>query len=257
MEFRPCIDVHNGKVKQIVGGSLSDVKDFAKENFVSEFSSKYYSDIYYELGFKGGHVIMLNPKSSPFYNSTKQEAISALKAHPGFLQIGGGISAENASEFICEGASHVIVTSYVFNNGQINFDNLKKLVNAVGKKHIVLDLSCKKTPEGYKIVTDRWQKISDTIINRDLLSKLSSSCDEFLIHAVDVEGKCNGVETDLIEMLADFNGPAITYAGGVSSLKDLVLLKQAGKDNVNVTVGSALEIFGGTLKLSDIKKICK
>lgn len=252
MEFRPCIDIHNGKVKQIVGGSLTDHNDFAKENFVSDYTASIYSDMYYNLGIRGGHVIMLNPASSPYYESTKAEAYNALSAHPGYLQIGGGITADNASEFISAGASHVIVTSYVFKDGRINYDNLNLIVNAVGKDHLVLDLSCKKTSEGYKIVTDRWQNISDVLVTPALLNHLSDYCDEFLIHAVDVEGKCNGIETDLIKSLSDYEGPAITYAGGVSSLDDIKFLKELGNNRINVTVGSALDIFGGSLSIEDI-----
>lgn len=254
MEFRPCIDIHNGKVKQIVGGSLADKGDFASENFVSKADAAYFSDLYYKLGIQGGHVIMLNPSSSPYYDETKRQAMSALACHPGFLQIGGGINADNAGEFIDAGASHVIVTSYVFRDGYIDYDRLKTLVEAVGKEHIVLDLSCKKSEEGYRIVTDRWQKMTDTCITPALLEELSQYCDEYLIHAVDVEGKCHGIECELVKQLALYDGLPLTYAGGVGSFDDFTQLKELGRSKINVTIGSALDLFGGSMKLNEVLK---
>ena len=252
MEFRPCIDIHNGKVKQIVGGSLADKGDYARENFVSEADAAYFSDLYYSLGIHGGHVILLNPASSPYYNETKAQALSALSRHPGFLQIGGGINADNASEFIEAGASHVIVTSYVFCGGHIDYDRLKVLVKKVGKEHLVLDLSCKKTESGYKIVTDRWQKLTDTSVTPALLNELANYCGEYLIHAVDVEGKCNGIECELVEQLSAYEGLPVTYAGGVGSFNDLARLKVLGKSRINVTIGSALDLFGGSMALDEV-----
>lgn len=252
MEFRPCIDIHNGKVKQIVGGSLADTGDYAKENFVCEADAAYFSDLYYNLGIRGGHVIMLNSVSSPHYEATKSQALSALSLHPGFLQIGGGINADNAAAFLNAGASHVIVTSYVFHEGHIDYERLRLLKSAVGREHIVLDLSCKKINDGYRIVTDRWQNITDTVVTPSLLDELSCYCDEYLIHAVDVEGKCHGIEKELVTSLSEYTGLPLTYAGGVGSFSDLKELNVLGKNKINVTIGSALDLFGGSLSLDKV-----
>lgn len=252
MEFRPCIDIHNGKVKQIVGSSLKDLNNEAVENFVSEQDAQFYAQLYKKDGIKGGHIILLNAIDSEYYEATKEQAFMALRAYPQGLQVGGGITAENASEFIEAGASHVIVTSYVFKDGRIDYDNLRKLVAAVGREHIVLDLSCrylKDTSEtGYYIVTNRWQMETDERITPELLDKLSLYCDEFLVHAVDVEGKQNGIEKPLIEILGEWGKMPITYAGGVSCFEDLEEIKLLGRGNLNVTIGSALDLFGGALK---------
>ena len=257
MEFRPCIDIHNGKVKQIVGGSLADEGDYARENYVSEADAAYFSDLYYKLGIQGGHVIMLNAASSPYYNDTKKQALSALMRHPGFLQIGGGITADNAQEFIDNGASHVIVTSYVFRDGYIDYDRLKLLVKKVGKEHIVLDLSCKKYNDEYRIVTDRWQKFTDVRLTPAILDELSGSCAEFLIHAVDVEGKASGIEKELAEILGSWGKIPVTYAGGVGSFDDLRDLKKLGQNHLDVTIGSALDLFGGQMKFEEVLAYCK
>ncbi len=171
------------------------------------------------------------------------------------MQAGGGITPDNAADFLNAGASHVIVTSYVFREGRIHKDRLKELVKAVGKNKLVLDLSCRKMADGtYCIVTDRWQKLTKETVSMELLTELSDSCDEFLIHAVDVEGKNNGIEEDLVRFLADFDKTPITYAGGVHSYEDIQRLKDLGKDRIHVTIGSALDLFGGQLSF---EKICK
>ena len=162
MEFRPCIDIHNGSVKQIVGSSLSDLGDYARENFVSGQDAAFYAKLYSQYGIKGGHVILLNKEGSPYYEETKKQALMALAVYPGGLQVGGGITDENAKLYLDSGASHVIVTSFVFCNGKIDYDRLQRLVHVTGKEHLVLDLSCKKTENGYYIMTDRWQKQTDT-----------------------------------------------------------------------------------------------
>lgn len=252
MEFRPCIDIHNGAIKQIVGGSLKDEGDQAKENFVSEQDGAFFANYYKSYGLKGGHIILLNPSTSEYYEATKAQAKLALQAYPGGLQIGGGIHAENAQEFLEAGASHVIVTSYVFKDGQINMENLERLVRAVGKEHLVLDLSCRKKGEDYYIVTDRWQKFTDVKVNEQTLDELSAYCDEFLVHAVDVEGKCNGIEIELAEMLGNWGKCTITYAGGVGSYEDIQTLKEIGKNRLNVTIGSALDLFGGRLEFEKV-----
>lgn len=256
MRFRPCIDIHNGKVKQIVGGSLQDRGDQAVENFVSEQDAPFYARLYESLGIHGGHIILLNPASSPFYEATKQQALQALRAYPGGLQVGGGIHDGNAHEFLDAGASHVIVTSFVFRDGKISWENLERLEKAVGKEHLVLDLSCRKKEGQYYIVTDRWQKFTEVPVTRQTLQEFSSHCDEFLIHAVDVEGKASGIETELVKLLAECEPMPVTYAGGVGSFAHLEQLRQAGNHHVDVTVGSALDIFGGHMELERVLSFC-
>lgn len=260
--FRPCIDIHNGKVKQIVGSSLKDLNNEAVENFVSEQDASFYAKLYKSDGVRGGHIILLNAADSEYYNATREQAVQALRAYPGGLQVGGGITAENAPYYIKEGASHVIVTSYVFKEGKINYENLNKLVEAVGKEHVVLDLSCRylkgsALEEGYYIVTDRWQKFTSERVTETLLDELAQYCDEFLVHAVDVEGKQNGIEKPLISLLGEWGKIPITYAGGVSCFADLEVIKELGKGNLNVTIGSALDLFGGSLKYKEVLEYLK
>lgn len=257
MEFRPCIDIHNGKVKQIVGGSLKDVGDQATENFVAEYDADYFAKIYQENKIVGGHIILLNPSSSEYYEATKEQAMKALRAYPGGLQIGGGINDENAMEYIEAGASHVIVTSFVFKDGKINMENLEKLLHVVGKEHLVLDLSCRKKDGKYFIVTDRWQKFTDEVVNEQTLDKLMNYCDEFLIHAVDVEGKSQGIEEELVTLLGKWNKIPITYAGGVHSYEDITLLKELGKNGIHVTIGSAMALFGGHMELDKVLEVVR
>ncbi len=252
MEFRPCIDIHNGKVKQIVGGSLTDKGDYATENFVSCRRAKDYADLYRSYGLAGGHIILLNSRDSEYYDADLELAREALTAWPGGLQIGGGIDSEFAPSFIEMGASHVIVTSYVFTDGQIRFDRLRELVEAVGKEHIVLDLSCRKKEDQYFIVTDRWQKYTRQPLDSELFDKLSGYCDEFLVHAVNVEGTASGVDTDLLSLLAKWCHIPITYAGGIGSMDDIHTIEKMGAGNIHFTVGSALDLFGGSLKFEDI-----
>lgn len=257
MEFRPCIDIHNGKVKQIVGGSLRDGQNDVRENFVAHQDAAFFAAFYRSHGIRGGHVILLNPQSDEYYNETKRQAVLALKAYPGGLQAGGGITPENAGEFLDAGASHVIVTSYVFRDGRVHYDRLAELVRAIGKERLVLDLSCKKTSEGYFVVTDRWQKLTSERVDEGLLEKLSEFCDEFLVHAVDVEGKAEGIERELASLLGQWGGKPMTYAGGVHNYDDLTLLKELGRNRLNVTVGSALDLFGGPLKWQKVLEICR
>ncbi|MCD8346426.1 MAG: phosphoribosylformimino-5-aminoimidazole carboxamide ribotide isomerase [Lachnospiraceae bacterium] len=256
MRFRPCIDIHNGKVKQIIGGSLRDQGDKASENFVSGQDADYYANLYQKDGLKGGHVILLNPVTSPYYEATRKQALRALAAYPGGLQLGGGVTAENAATFLDAGASHVIVTSYVFRDGRIQYENLERLVGEIGKEHLVLDLSCRKKEGEYDIVTDRWQKFTDVPLNRQTLDELAGYCDEFLVHAADVEGKSAGIELPVAELLGNWGKRPVTYAGGVGSYEDLSLLREAGKNQVDVTVGSALDLFGGSLSYRKILEIC-
>ena len=254
MEFRPCIDIHNGKVKQIIGGTLKDQEDLAAENFVSEQDAPFYAKLYQSYGIEGGHIILLNGKDSPHYEATKLQALAALQVYPGGLQVGGGITAENAHEFLRAGASHVIVTSYVFRDGKVDYDRLEKLVQAVGKEHLVLDLSCRKKDGAYYIVTDRWQKFTEERVTVELLDRLYQYADEFLIHAVDVEGKASGIERELVELLGSWNRIPVTYAGGIGSFQNLEELAEWGQHHLNYTIGSALDLFGGTMKFEDVLK---
>ena len=257
MKFRPCIDIHNGKVKQIVGGSLTDVQDQASENFVSEQDASFYAELYKKAGIKGGHVILLNGHDSPYYESTKEQAILALHTYPGGLQIGGGVNPENAGEYLSAGASHVIVTSYVFKDGRISWENLNKMKETVGKEKLVLDLSCRRKDGKYYIVTDRWQKFTDVTMTLDIMKELGSYCDEFLVHAVDVEGKASGIECGLVELLGNWNKIPVTYAGGIGSFENLKELSEYGKHHLNYTIGSALDLFGGSMKFEDVLEFGK
>ncbi|MDD3369749.1 MAG: phosphoribosylformimino-5-aminoimidazole carboxamide ribotide isomerase [Lachnospiraceae bacterium] len=256
MDFRPCIDIHNGKVKQIVGGSLQDKGDRATENFVAKQDAAFFAALYKSKGIRGGHIILLNAADSEYYEATRKQALEALRAYPLGLQIGGGISPENAPAFLEAGASHCIVTSYVFYDGKLDMNRLQKLVDAVPAKRLVLDLSCKKKQDGYYIVTDRWQKDTSVKLEEKVLTELSDYCDEFLIHAVDVEGKANGIEADLAEMLGMWGKKTITYAGGVHNFEDLEQLKQLGNNRINVTIGSALDLFGGNMPFEKVLQIC-
>lgn len=253
MHFRPCIDIHNGKVKQIVGGSLKDQGDFAKENFVSEMDAGFYADLYQQKELKGGHIILLNGKDSPYYEATKEQALLALQTYPQGLQIGGGITPENAEEYLNAGAQKVIVTSYVFQDGQVNFENLEKLKKTVGKEHLVLDLSCRKKEDQYWIVTNRWQNFTQVALTTENIDLFKEYASEFLIHAVDVEGKAQGIEEQVVSILEkEMKDLSVTYAGGVRSMEDLKTLYRLGKGKIDVTVGSALDIFGGTLVFEDV-----
>ncbi len=252
MEFRPCIDIHNGKVKQIVGGSLRDDRDFARENFVSEMGAADYVALYKERGLRGGHMILLNAKDSRYYEEDLAQALSALRTWPDSLQVGGGITADNAGVFLEAGASHVIVTSYVFVDGEIRYDRLERLRETVGREHLVLDLSCRSRCGVYYIVTDRWQKFTRQPLNRELIRTLSGYCDEFLVHAVNVEGTGTGVDDDLLRLLSQEDSVPVTYAGGIGSMEDIDRIRELGEGRVNFTVGSALDLFGGSLSFDEI-----
>jgi phosphoribosylformimino-5-aminoimidazole carboxamide ribotide isomerase len=237
--FRPCIDLHEGKVKQIVGGSLSENAAGLRTNYVSEHSSVWYAELYKRDALGGGHVIMLGP-------GNEEAATAALRAFPGGLHVGGGINIDNAKSFLDEGASHVIVTSWVFREGQLDWSRLESLVRAIGKKRLVLDLSCRTRDEQYFVVTDRWQKFTKLTISPETLDSLAKWCDEFLVHAVDIEGLCQGVDLQLVEKLSDWSQIPTTYAGGANSLQDLENVHRVGQGRIDLTIGSALDIFGGT-----------
>jgi phosphoribosylformimino-5-aminoimidazole carboxamide ribotide isomerase len=240
MRFRPCIDLHEGRVKQIVGSTLQDSDSASLQtNFSSEFSPSHYARMYRRDNLVGGHVIMLGP-------GNEDAAIDALSGWPGGLQLGGGITAENAGRWLELGASHVIVTSYVFHDGQLDVDRLYRLCRLTGRDRLVLDLSCRWKDNAYYVVTDRWQNFTELRIESEMLVELGGYCDEFLVHAVDVEGKCMGVDERLIDLLAAHITIPTTYAGGVCSMRDLYIIRDAGKGKLDATVGSALDIFGGS-----------
>lgn len=236
--FRPCIDLHEGKVKQIVGGTLGEAGQ-PRTNFVSDRPAAWYAELYRRDGLAGGHVVMLGP-------GNEDAACAALAAYPNGLQIGGGINAGNAHNWLEGGASHVIVTSWVFRDGRLDWDRLRELVKLVGKNHLVLDLSCRRRGRDYVVVTDRWCKFTELVIVQETLRKLSGYCDEFLVHAVDAEGLCRGIDRELVEKLGRWTPILTTYAGGANSLSDLEDVTRLGPGRVDLTIGSALDIFGGS-----------
>jgi len=231
--------LHEGKVKQIVGGSLSDDPGQLRTNFVSERSAAWYANLYRRDDLRGGHVIMLGPGNDA-------AAKEALATFPGGMQVGGGVSLDNARSWLEAGASHVVVTSWVFRDGRLDWERLKNLVAAVGKTRLVLDLSCRRRGEDYFAVTDRWQKFTELTISRETLEELAAFCAEFLIHAADVEGLCRGIDADLVRKLGEWTPISTTYAGGAKSLEDLREVTQLGRGRVDLTIGSALDIFGGS-----------
>lgn len=237
--FRPCIDLHDGQVKQIVGGSLTDNPATLRTNFVSQHSSRWFAELYRRDQLTGGHVILLGPGNDA-------AAREALAAYPGGLQLGGGVNLDNARTWLDAGASHVIVTSWVFRADRIDHDRLQSLVHAIGKKRLVLDLSCRQRDGQYWVVTDRWQNFTTLALGPDALAQLATHCDEFLIHAADVEGLCRGVDLALVEQLSRWSPIPTTYAGGARSLADLEEVTRASHGRIDLTIGSALDIFGGT-----------
>jgi phosphoribosylformimino-5-aminoimidazole carboxamide ribotide isomerase len=237
--FRPCIDLHEGKVKQIVGGSLGGDPAALRTNFVSERPARWFADLYRRDDLRGGHVIMLGP-------GNETAAREALAAFPGGMQIGGGINPGNARSFLDAGASHVIVTSWIFREGQLDEARLRQLAAVLGKKKLVLDLSCRVKDGDYFVVTNRWQKFTALKVEERTLRQLAQWCDAFLVHAVDVEGLCRGVDLELVRRLGRGSPIPVTYAGGARELRDLEEVQQAGAGRVDLTIGSALDIFGGS-----------
>lgn len=235
-KFRPCIDLHEGKVKQIVGGSLND--QGADTNFISDYNSAHYANLYKEHNLTGGHVIALGPNN-------QEAVIDALNQWPNGLQFGGGVNASNAAEFITAGASHVIVTSALFENDEFSFEKLEEIKSIVGKDRLILDLSCRRTDTGWNIATNRWQTVTKTQITPETLEALSSHCAEFLIHAADVEGLQAGIDKELVTLLGQHATIPVTYAGGARSLEDLKDVQALSNGKVDLTIGSALDIFGG------------
>lgn len=262
MRIRPCIDIHDGQVKQIVGRTLSDNGAKVSENFISAHDGAYFADIYRQKRLPGGHIILLNSKKDEeMYRRDVKQALSALHAFPGGMQVGGGITPESAGKFLDEGASHVIVTSYVFRKGLLDEERLYAMERSVGRDRLVLDLSCRRMPDGsYRVVTDRWQTFTRFVVAKENLDYLSGHCDEFLIHAADVEGKRAGIEKPLVTLLGEWqkeSGFPVTYAGGIHSLDDVEEIRGLSEGRMDVTVGSALDLFGGTLHLDDLIKTCE
>ncbi|UVI27984.1 phosphoribosylformimino-5-aminoimidazole carboxamide ribotide isomerase [Paenibacillus spongiae] len=252
MKFRPCIDLHNGKVKQIVGESLTAAASQGGviENFVSAYDSAYYADLFKRDELTGGHVIMLGP-------GNEEAALSALREYPGGLQIGGGITADNAALYLENGASHVIVTSYIFRDGELNLDHLRRIVSEVGPERLVIDLSCKQRDGKWYVVTNQWKSFSSFEVNEANLRELEQYCNEFLVHAVDVEGKRTGILESLVSLLGRAVTIPTTYAGGARSLEDLKLFHELASGRLDITIGSALDIFGGALSYDEVVAYCK
>ena len=246
MKFRPCIDLHHGKVVQIVGGSLNESQEASLQtNFTSDRLPADFALLYRESDLKGGHVIALG-------KGNEAAALSALKAWPGGMQYGGGVTPDNAALYLDAGASHIIVTSYVFSAGRIDYEKLAALVKSVGRERLVLDLSCRKRNDSFHVVTDRWQTFTEEKVDAALLEKLAGYCDEFLVHGVDVEGLRQGIQEELIILLGQHSPCPVTYAGGVHQLSDLDRVRQLGQGRVDLTIGSALDIFGGEVPFSAV-----
>ncbi|MFW6413696.1 MAG: phosphoribosylformimino-5-aminoimidazole carboxamide ribotide isomerase [Verrucomicrobiota bacterium] len=238
MRFRPCIDIHDGRVKQLVGSTLNDERsEQVVSNYVSEKSPAYYASLYRRDGLEGGHVIMLG-------RGNESAAREALAAYPGGLQVGGGITPENAQEWLDAGAEKIIITSYVFQQGTIDKVRLKEISSLVGSDKLVLDLSSRKLGDNYYVATDRWQQVSAFKVDLETLIDLADYCSEFLIHAVDSEGKMAGIDEELLAILAECPLP-VTYAGGIQNLKDLHKIDTLCSGKVDATAGSCLDIFGG------------
>ncbi|KAI9468542.1 Enzyme that catalyzes the fourth step in the histidine pathway [Coemansia sp. RSA 989] len=238
-KFRPCIDLHSGQVKQIVGGTLHDTDSSQLQtNFATTKPASEYAQLYQKHKLVGGHVIMLGP-------GNEQAAIEALAAYPQGLQVGGGITVDNAALWISRGASKVIVTSWLFPQAQFARDRLQQISQKVGRDNLVVDLSCRRRENGWVVAMNRWQTLTDMVISKQCLEELAEYCSEFLVHAADVEGLCRGIDQDLVAALAEWSPIPVTYAGGASSLDDLRLVNQLSHGKVDLTIGSALDIFGG------------
>jgi phosphoribosylformimino-5-aminoimidazole carboxamide ribotide isomerase len=237
--FRPCIDLHQGKVKQIVGGTFNDAGSGLRENFVADRPASYYANLYRQDRLTGGHVILLGPGNT-------EPAQAALAAYPNGLQVGGGIQPDNARAWLDAGASHVIVTSWLFREGDLDSDRLRAMEKAAGSGRLVLDLSCRRQGDDYYVVSDRWQRFTRLRLGPEVLGTLAEHCAEFLIHGVDVEGKRLGIDRDLVERLGIWAPIATTYAGGANSLQDLEDVTRIGQGRIDLTIGSALDIFGGS-----------
>ena len=249
MRFRPCIDLHQGRVKQIVGATLSDTADAPATNFVAEQPPSYYAGLYARDGLAGGHVIKLGPGND-------EAAREALAVSPGNLQLGGGVTPGNAAEWLSAGAAQVIVTSYLFEDGEFSPSRLAALSRAVPRERLVLDLSCRPDGAGgYAVACDRWQRLTRLALSREAFAMLEEHCCEFLIHAVEVEGRQSGIDAALVSRLSEWCQVPVTYAGGIHSLADIEAIGRVGGGRIDFTVGSALDLFGGTaLRYADLKE---
>lgn len=238
--FRPCIDLHQGLVKQIVGGSLRDDGAGPVENFVACHPPAWFAEKFRADGLTGGHVIKLGPGND-------SAAREALAAWPGGLQVGGGIAPSNAAAWLDAGASHLIVTSALFAaDGRFLPEALAALVQTVGAARLVIDLSCRRTAAGWQVAMNRWQTLTELAVTPAVLDRLAPHCAEFLIHAADVEGLCGGIDAELVALLGAWGKIPVTYAGGAASMDDVRLVARTGCERVDVTVGSALDLFGGS-----------
>lgn len=250
--FRPCIDIHEGKIKQIVGSTLTNPSQKLIENFVTEKPASYFAKMYKDESLIGGHVIMLDNKEE-----TLQQAREALQTYPKGLQVGGGINDATAAEWIEKGASHVILTNFLFDNDTLNIGHIEKVIQRVGREQIVLDLSCRKKNGNYYVVKDKWQRFTNLEVNKETIQKLENYCSEFLIHGVDAEGTQSGIEKELIAKLGSWVSIPTTYAGGVKKYSDIDLVRELGKGKIDLTIGSALNIFGGALEYKKVIELFK
>ncbi|KAI9710791.1 MAG: Histidine biosynthesis bifunctional protein hisB [Candelaria pacifica] len=239
--FRPCIDLHSGQVKQIVGGTLTTTTSDLKTNYVSKLPASHFATLYKDNELKGAHVIMLG-------SGNEEAARSALAEWKGGLQVGGGITAENAAQWMEWGAEKVIITSYLFPDARFSINRLEAVLSALGndKEKLVIDLSCRRNGDTWFVAMNRWQTLTDMEVDSDSIKLLEPYCSEFLIHAADNEGLQRGVDEQLVQKLAQWCSIPVTYAGGGRSLEDLEKVKELSGGKVDLTIGSALDIFGGT-----------
>jgi len=238
--FRPCIDLHAGQVKQIVGGTLKDSGEAPRTNFVAAESAGYFAERYRDDGLVGGHVIQLG-------QGNQQAAKEALAAWPFGLHLGGGVTPTNARQWLADGAEKVIVTSYLFDAGNLSQQRLAELSAVVGRGELVVDVSCRRVGDQWRVATDRWQTVTDTVVDRETLELLARYCSEFLIHAADVEGLCQGIDEALVLELGKISPIPCTYAGGGRHIADLERVAELSNGRVDLTYGSALDLFGGSL----------
>jgi len=243
-KFRPCIDLHEGSVKQIVGGTI-DGPEF-KENFVADRDALWFAELFKRDGLDGGHVIRLG-------DGNDDAAMRALSAWPDGLQLGGGLNLENGQQWIDSGASHIIVTSWLFSEGELDWERVRLLAKEIGSSRLVIDLSCRKLGDAWNVATDRWKTTTDTVVNKELFERLAPYCDEFLVHSADVEGKVGGIDEGLVRVLSEFELRPVTYAGGIASFENILTIDRLSDGKLDFTVGSGLDIFGGdALKYEDM-----
>ncbi|RFU27409.1 hypothetical protein B7463_g8941, partial [Scytalidium lignicola] len=241
-KFRPCIDLHAGSVKQIVGGTLSDTNSSSlKTNFVSKLPASHFAKLYKENGLEGAHVISLGP-------GNEEACREALKEWVSGLQVGGGVTDQNARKWIEEGAEKVIITSFLFPGGKFSQERLDGVLASLGgdKSKLVIDLSCRRKDDTWFVAMNKWQTITDMEVNEASIKSLEPYCSEFLIHAADNEGLQKGIDTELVKKLAEWCYIPVTYAGGGRTIQDLDLVKELSNGKVDLTIGSALDIFGGS-----------